>query len=45
MSGKYQIHADSSGINPKTLKQHIEKELGHSIELYDISGNLVESTD
>lgn len=39
------FHADSSGINPKTLKQHIEKELGHSIELYDISGNLVESTD
>lgn len=22
------FHADSSGINPKTLKQHIEKELG-----------------
>ena len=39
------FHADSSGINPKTLKQHIEKELGHSIELYDISGNLVVSTD
>ena len=39
------FHADSSGINPKTLKQHIEKELGLSIELYDISGNLVVSTD
>ena len=39
------FHADSPAVNPKTLKQHIEKELGHSIELYDISGNLVESTD
>ena len=39
------FHADSPNINPKTLKQHIEKELGHGIELYDISGNLVESTD
>lgn len=39
------FHADSPAVNLKTLKQHIEKELGHSIELYDISGNLVESTD
>lgn len=39
------FHADSPVINPETLKQHIEKELGHSIELYDISGNLVVSTD
>lgn len=39
------FHADSPVINPERLKQHIEKELGHSIELYDISGNLVESTD
>ena len=39
------FHADSPNINPKTLKRHIEKELGHGIELYDISGNLVESTD
>ena len=39
------FHAYSPNINPKTLKQHIEKELGHGIELYDISGNLVESTD
>lgn len=39
------FHADSPAVNPKTLKQHIEKELGHGIELYDISGNLVESTD
>ena len=39
------FHAESPAVNPKTLKQHIEKELGHSIELYDISGNLVESTD
>ena len=39
------FHSDSPIINPERLKQHIEKELGHSIELYDISGNLVESTD
>ena len=39
------FHADSPVINPERLKQHIEKELGHSIELYDISGNLVVSTD
>lgn len=39
------FHADSPNINPKTLKRHIEKELGHSIELYNASGNLVESTD
>lgn len=39
------FHANSPAVNLKTLKQHIEKELGHSIELYDISGNLVESTD
>ena len=39
------FHADSPVINPERLKQHIEKELGHGIELYDISGNLVVSTD
>lgn len=39
------FHSDSPAVNPKILKQHIEKELGHSIELYDISGNLVVSTD
>lgn len=39
------FHADSPVINPERLKQHIEKELGRSIELYDISGNLVASTD
>jgi len=39
------FYADSPAVNPKTLKQHIEKELGHSIELYNASGNLVESTD
>ena len=39
------FHADSPIVDPKILKQHIEKELEHSIELYDISGNLVESTD
>ena len=39
------FHSDSPIINPERLKQHIEKELGHSIELYDISGNLVVSTD
>lgn len=39
------FHADSPIVDPKILKRHIEKELGHSIELHDISGNLVESTD
>lgn len=39
------FHSDSPIINPERLKQHIKKELGYSIELYDISGNLVESTD
>ena len=39
------FHADSPIVDPKILKQHIEKELGHSIELHDISGNLVISTD
>lgn len=39
------FHADSPIVDPKILKQHIEKELGHSIELHDISGNLVVSTD
>lgn len=39
------FHADSPAVNPKILKRHIEKELGHSIELHDISGNLVVSTD
>lgn len=39
------FHADSPIVDPKILKRHIEKELGHGIELYDISGNLVESTD
>lgn len=28
-------------INPEKLKQHIEKELGRSIELYDSTGNVV----
>lgn len=39
------FHSDSPIVNPGRLKQHIEKELGHCIELYDISGNLVVSTD
>ena len=39
------FHADSPIVNPKILKPHIEKELGHRIELHDISGNLVVSTD
>ena len=39
------FHADSPIVDPKILKQHIEKELGHSIELHDISGNRVISTD
>lgn len=39
------FHSDSPMINSGRLKQHIEKELGHSIELYDISGNLVVSTN
>lgn len=34
------FHADSPIVDPKILKRHIEKELGHSIELHDISGNL-----
>ena len=45
IAANIRFHADSPIVNPKILKQHIEKELGHSIELHDISGNLVVSTD
>lgn len=33
------FHMNSPIINPEKLKQHIEKELGRSIELYDSTGN------
>lgn len=39
--GNIRFHSGSPIINPEKLKQHIEKELGRSIELYDITGNLV----
>ena len=35
------FHVNSPIINPEKLKQHIEKELGRSIELYDSTGNVV----
>lgn len=35
------FHVNSPIINPEKLKQHIEKELGRSIELYESTGNVV----
>lgn len=35
------FHVNSPIINPEKLKQHIDKELGRSIELYDSTGNVV----